>query len=459
VDLVLCADDIKMAVMGVSEARKQAVIEFEDAVLAFTQWFGAGCALGVNAKWAKTLMGLDHDGDLVALTNCTHLPKLFAAVKTLAKAETPKLDKSKSPIKPDEDKRAEMIRKSMSNIVGFATVIMASTYMTTDRKETAISLGFKHVEQMDYILNRYVKIGTDGFKTNEDTEPVERHLGVLQSKMIHDRGQLAPWTKWLRDTWAFKRGIPAAEVTEGMADEEKKRALKPFMNGTIAEICRLTLPNLTNILEEPIQANLLSYYRNWGPSVDQDHMESAMEMQLRFNAAVKRVNFSSPEDIAAFKVKFGRDIDQWVKDMGYSREEAAAALWRVAHSSRSENASGASIFIGMPKEAEWIVREKPGLKEKVLKTVVVGLAHQLPGVDRLTATVNVIEYKQAKGKVTLIRKCLCAEVPGQKQPSGDYPTNMLCMVAVQNEQPEVGQYLANIWPISEKAWGCELIQA
>jgi hypothetical protein len=253
-DIILCSDDIKMV----------------SGVLAFTQWFDKGSAIGVNAKWAKDPMGLDHDGDLVVLVDCGAFPKLWEAVSHFPKAETPKLVKTKSPI-GKEEKRPEMIRKSMMNLVGYASNLMTETFMVTDREWLAQQLGFKSEASMDERLNYFVKVGTDGFKTNVDQEPVRKHMGILQQKMLKMFGVMAPRTSWPND-WAFTRGIP--EV-----DGEDKEAIKPFMTGTIPQIARLTLPNLKAVLETPIKVGPLTAFRMWARPVDSVQYECAKVLQ------------------------------------------------------------------------------------------------------------------------------------------------------------------------------------
>ena len=102
---------------------------------------------------------------------------------------------------------AEMIRKSMMNLVGYASNLMTETFMVTDRDWLAQQLGFKSGASMDERLNYFVRVGTDGFKTNVDQEPVRKHMGILQQKMLKMFGVMAPWTSWPND-WAFARGIP-----------------------------------------------------------------------------------------------------------------------------------------------------------------------------------------------------------------------------------------------------------
>ncbi len=204
-DMLVCADDIKMAKAGVKEIRNMLEIELTDAVLVFTQWFAKGTAVGVSAKWAKKLLGLDHDGDLVVMIDANNFPALWKTVSEYPERETPKLPKTKTPLMTE--KRPEMILKSMANLVGFATNVASATFLVKDRERLAQALGYKSVATLDHALNYFIKAGTDGFKTDVDLEELQKQLSVLQSNLVKVLGGMAPHTKWPNE-WAFKRGIP-----------------------------------------------------------------------------------------------------------------------------------------------------------------------------------------------------------------------------------------------------------
>jgi hypothetical protein len=471
-DMIICSEDIKMSTEGVNETRKRAVLYLE-AVCGYTQYFGAGSAAGVNPKWAKDLMGLDNDGDMVEVTDANALPVLWDTVAELPFGETPKLAKSKSPI-GKQDRRPEMILKSMSNLVGYASNVVSNTFMVADREYLAKQLGFESEVAMDRALNYYIKVGTDGFKTLIDTRPIERHLAVLQSNMQNLFGTSAPWTNWPNE-FAFKRGIPvyierAIPTKDGMryqvggAQRELDKQVVANsifgwrMDGTIPNICRLTLPALEAILDTPIRTQPLTAYRNWALSTSKVDYECAKVIQSWYNARVRRVNWSDPDSIATFKAALNNEITVWVEREELDRKVAASALWRVAHSTRSQDAGGASVFVAFPDEAKWIVEHKPGYRDSRLATVLTGLHYQLPYVSDLEADVTVVEVKtQSRGKV-VVRKAVAADVKGQLKPTGDvYPDNMIAMVAINADQPQTGQYHAIISQISNKAWKCELV--
>jgi hypothetical protein len=456
-DIILCSDDIKMVSGDLKEFRKQKEA-LVSGVMAFTQWFDKGSAIGVNAKWAKDLMGLDHDGDLVVLVDCGAFPKLWEAVSHFPKAETPKLVKTKSPIgisdaqHRGEDKRPEMIRKSMMNLVGYASNLMTETFMVTDREWLAHQLGFKSEAGMDERLNYFVKVGTDGFKTNVDQEPVRKHMGILQQKMLKMFGVMAPWTSWPND-WAFTRGIP--EV-----GGEDKEAVKPFMTGTIPQIARLTLPNLKAVLETPIKVRPLTAFRMWAMPVDSVQYECAKVLQEWYNARSMRVNWSDPDAVGKFKTLFVQEAKTWMEREGLDERIAASALWRVAHSSRSSNAGAASVFIAFPEASRWIVAEKPGLKSTGLATILTGCNYQVPGLEELEAEVEVVDVTTEKNGKQWVRKAICGAVEGQLPPQSDlYPENMIGLVAVNADQPEKGAYFARIKKVSSGAWKCVLVGA
>lgn len=66
--------------------------------------------------------------------------------------------------------------------------------MVTAREWLAHQLGFTSEASMDERLNFFVKVGTDGFKANVDQEPLRKHMGILQQKMLKIFGVIAPWT-------------------------------------------------------------------------------------------------------------------------------------------------------------------------------------------------------------------------------------------------------------------------
>jgi len=157
-DVIICSEDIKMADdLGVARAAGELVIK--DVVVPFIQIWSSGSLVGVNAGWARDRMGLDHDGDAVRLVDCNDKPLLWSAVFELPPGETPKLAKSKRPLDKG-DLRADMIFKSMTNLVGFATNVCGATYIVKDREWLAAELycqdktGVPGLDQKDHPADR-----------------------------------------------------------------------------------------------------------------------------------------------------------------------------------------------------------------------------------------------------------------------------------------------------------------
>jgi hypothetical protein len=440
VDLVLCVDDIKMGDRDVG-------IRMVEGVVTFNQWYAPGCAVGVNSKWAKVRMGLDYDGDLVFVYDCSELPVLWQAVSDLTPGKTPKLEKTKSRL----DARPKMIVNSMKNLVGFASNVASTTFAVADRDKLARDLGYKSESSLNAALNWFIKVGTDGFKTMVDLGKVEQQLNILQSNLQRVLGKSVPWTKWPNE-WAFRRGVPAF-YKEGMDENEAKNAVPAFFDGTIAQICRLTLPSMKAALEVRglITVKPLSSFRDWAPRVSKDVAGQAHELQMEFNARVRRVNFTDGEDILAFRRWWQDKLAAWTE---LPRETVCAAMWREAHNSRSEDASAASVFIGFPALVKWIISDKPGLDEDGTDTLLVGLNYVFDEpVTRITVPVQVREFEQEKGRKRVVRKIVCGDVPGKKAPRAPYPEDLIGMVELRAQQPEVGEYVAHIVKAGHgKAW-------
>ncbi len=440
-DVILCSEDIKVGKLE------------EWNILVFVNRWAAGSCAGVNASWAHDLQGLDHDGDGVKLVDCNDMPVYWQAVKDLHFQETPKLKKTKTPILT-ADNRPQFILRCMGNLVGFATNVTSTTFMVKDREMLSHNLGFSSEVALDKALNFFIKCGTDGLKTQIDMKDIESQLGVLQTNLRKQFGGMAPWTTWPNE-FAFRRGIPLVDVELDELDTVNvKNAVKPFMDGTIAEICRLSLPNLQNVLETPIKTRLLTEFRDWAMSVPAVQMECAKVVQVWFNARNKRVNWSDPRSILDFRAEFNIEVQKWVQREQVDPKVAASALWRAAHSARSGDASGASVFIAFPEESNWIVKMKPGLKHG-RSTIIVGLNFQLPGLDELDCEVKIIDMAKLQNGKMIVRKAVVAEVEGQIQPVG-MPTNVIGVIAANADQPQVGMYIARIHRISSGAWRCEL---
>lgn len=462
-DIVLCSEDIKMGIDEINDLRRLSEIELTNAIVPFTTVYSKGSACGVNAKWAKDLLGLDHDGDMPVFVDCNKLPVLWDSVKSLKPGTSSKLHKTKSEI--TSSSRAEMIFKSMSNLVGFASNVASMSFVVKDREALAQHMGFKSEETLNDRLNYFIKCGTDGFKTSIDLVKIEKQVAALQNNLLKLIGG-APWCHWSGHADAFRRFVPPIAYDNGQghwADEEGKTmdknmaklALKPYMDGTIGEISRRILPDIQNILNAPIKTQPLTSFRRWATRVDEMIYASAAEIVQFHNARVKRVNWYDPESISAYKIVLRREVDAWLSAEGLDRKTAACALWAVCHSSRSEDSSAACVFIAFPEECLWIIEKKPGLSGD-LNTVLTGLNFQLPGINNLSVDVDIVDVEIIKSGKTLVRKGVVALVDGQKQPGSGYPQNMIAMVALNTDQPKCGHYHATIEQSSAGAWKCQL---
>lgn len=493
-DIVVCSEDIKMVTSGVGDnalgtltsVRNRQELTLSDVVIPFLAAWDSASLVGINAAWAKYLMGLDHDGDAIRLAEANELPKLWQAIHDLPAGKTPKLPKTHRKIS-EADLRAEMIIKSMANLVGMATNVAGGTFMTTDRDFLAAQLGFKTVESMDARLNYFIKVGTDGFKTDVDQDAVAKECAIIQNSMRRMYGHTAPWTGWDGHTWAFSRGIPpiilaiikqdetmvvyddldgnecvwqgaAANHTRyivfgeseprQLGDNEKQCGIYPFMTGTIAQIARVAIRFLDPHWSQTIAIRPLTAFRTWAPEYP-DMKEDAEEVQFWFNTRVGRVNWTDPKDIAEFKLAYQERLNHWQGD----KWDKACALWHVAHSSRGAEATAASVFLGFPDECERIVRERPG--GKVKEVTLTGLGYQLP---RFTAGelrgIRVEDVETMKGAKKIIRRAICGQVQGQVAPRDpSYPRDLIAFVAANTDQPEVGIYeVLKIQPFGQASW-------
>lgn len=462
-DLVICSENIKMSKKDLKEIRKTGEMTIHNVIMPFIMVYEKGSAVGVNAKWAKDLLGLDFDGDMLCLVDCDDKPVYWQAVKDLKPGKTPKLPKEKTAI--TETSRASMIFKSMSNLVGFASNVASMSFVIKDREALALRLGFKSEEALNNTLNYFIKCGTDGFKTSIDLVTVEKQVAALQNNLQQIVGG-APWTVWGHHPDMFTRRVPEfAFINENnvychedgtiMTKDEAKVAIKPHMDGTIAQIAKRMLPAIQQLLDTPIKTRPLSAFRKWAFDVSKEEYEAAQSIVLFHNARVKRVNWLDPESIANYKRLLGFEIEAWLAS-GIDRKRAACALWQVVHSSRSMDSGASCVFLAFPEEAKWIVENKPGLSGG-FNTVLTGLNFQLPGCTHLDVDVEIVDVTVSKAGKTLIRKAVVAQVQGQKQPGSDYPRNMIAMVAVNADQPENGNYHAIINQISTGAWSCQLV--
>jgi hypothetical protein len=176
-----------------------------------------------------------------------------------------------------------------------------------------------------------------------------------------------------------------------------------------------------------------------------------------YNPRAKRTNWADAKSIIEFKTAFDARLQELMDDEKLDRMAAASALWRVAHSSRSGDASGASVFIGYYDECLVIVKEKPGLIGS-LRTIVTGIHYQVPGLREAALEGEIVDVQvNIRGK-RIIRKALVGKVDGQLQPQDpQYPANMIGMIAINAGQPQCGSYKISIKQTSRAAWTATLV--
>jgi hypothetical protein len=109
-------------------------------------------------------------------------------------------------------------------------------------------------------------------------------------------------------------------------DGEDKEAIKPFMTGTVAQICRLTLPNLKAVLETPIKVRPLMAFHMWALPVEGVQYECAKVLQEWYNARSQRVNWSDSDAVGKFKTLFVQEAKTWMEREGLDERAAASAL-------------------------------------------------------------------------------------------------------------------------------------
>jgi hypothetical protein len=448
IDVILCQDDIKMG--SVCLGRREV-----EGVVLFNQWFAKGSAIGINPEWAKDRQGLDFDGDMGFIQDLEGLPVLYRTIQGRAQGKTAKLEKTKSPLY----ERAQMAIDSMANLVGFASNVASSTFVLADRETLARRLGFSNEQEMDDRLNWFIKAGTDGFKTKINLKDVEAQLSRLQSNL----GRFisgCPWTKWNRaNEWAFRRIIP--HWAEKGEDKDPNGLVIPsYYDGTIARILKFTLPSMQAALENPIDMLPLSNFRGWAHHVPDVVARDCHELQLEFNARVHSVNFSWSEDVIHFKEWWQKRVREWAEGIGISDEVACDALWREAHSTRSQEASGASVFIAFPERVKTIIAEKPGRNAPSTVSLLLGLQYVFDDVpEKLQIRAEVRQFEQIVQNKRLIRKILAGDVEGKKAPRDPYPTDLIGMFELHAPQPECGVYIADITKAGHgKAWHCRLTQ-
>ena len=88
----------------------------------------------------------------------------------------------------------------------------------------------------------------------------------------------------------------------------------------------------------------------------------------------------------------------------------------------------------------------------------VGLSYVLDTVPSpLVCELEVREFAQIKNGKRVVRKIVCASLPGKREPRTPYPGDMLGMVDMHADQPECGRYQATINTArGGNAWHCHM---
>ncbi len=461
-DIVICTEDVKMAANGVSNARQSLCLDGHDSYLGLTQYWAAGSSIGINAAFWK-VMGGDFDGDGAAVVDCSERPALWNAVGKLPEQPTYKLIKTNSAWSKG-DMRARMIVKSLecAVIVGFATNVAAATFAVRDRALLAKAIGYD-VAALDKELNNLIKIGTDGFKADVDTEKAEKRCAVLQSAIQKALGKGAPWCSWSKDTYAFRHAVPQFAHL-GMKDksEEARICIPATMDGTVPQICKITLPQIDRFLTVQIEAKPLMAFDNWADECSESLIIEAEALQTQYNFRVKQTNFSDPAAIDDFTAWWTQEVQGWIDSSKSPKAALADALWHVAHNARSAQAGAGSVFMADPLREEVldIVRNKPGLRKGSNNNVVVtGLQFALPAdrLDLVVAKVEIVEHRQVKDGKVVVRKVILSSLNGQKPAGAGWPTDMLGVVSTESRQPEEGLYNARFVRHGDaRMWRAEL---
>jgi hypothetical protein len=471
-DMILCTEDLKMSSRGVPSVTLLDGMMNEEIVLNINQKFEKGCCVGLNMDWYKETQGGDGDGDGEVLVLADGLPATYEAVQNNPKGSSIKLPKNKRLLEHG-DLRPEFMEQSMRNLVGFASNVASQCLARKNQLELAIMLGFSTVTDLHDKLNYAIKVGTDGFKANVNPEPVVDMLTLIQSKLGADEVNPAPWTTW-GGTGAFKHFIPKVYdnlyvrqakwygVDKGVSyelnEEEFNAAVsRQHHTGTIGALCDITLPDLGNLLETGIKHQPLAYYRRWAVN-NQELIPMVKPLREWWSIHHSRTNFNVPEQIINLKNGIIDEVEVLIAREGISRFDAANTLWYMIHGSHSEDSSGACVFYAFPEECVQIARLKPGILP-YFETMLTGVDYQLKNFESGEFNVEVVEVIILKAGKQYLRKALCAEVYGQKQPQPPYPMNMIGLVAQYAIQPKPGVYKASIKKFSEKAWTCTLVDA
>ena len=433
VDIIICADDIKLRKGNPNHRKRCGTIEF-DGCVSFTQWYDAGSAIGIGYRWFSKVMGGDFDGDLVTFFRASDIGDevfwvLFNKVLRFPKQGTPKLKKSK--IRVTEAGRATFAWSSMANLVGYAANMQASTFAVQDREAVATGMGFASMTEMDDYFRQVIQLSVDGYKSSKvylerdgknilvTIPETEENLGRLQTSLVGILGGLAPWNGWNRDEFFFRHTVPSV-IEESLGDSlyrvdgrerpiylskaEVKGAVRPIHDTLIAKIARETLPAIQSALGATIAVRPLAYHKRWAPNVSEEEFVLGKEYVAWFSQAAPKVSWNSGDAVRSFRNNCECRFSKFVKKHGLTREVAFNAIWQAAHSKRSRLAGAGAPFLACPELAEITIRDKPGMRAVQFRATLVGLKYQVAtDIRRWSGEVEVKEMPIRKNNRTLLR--------------------------------------------------------
>lgn len=457
VDAILCDEDVKT---WIGEKVCNVAVELVDAYLGFLSWWTKGSLVTVPySTWE--LMGGDYDGDGCVITHLDNLPKVAEALKAFPTQPALKLPKSQSTW-DQGDKRAYMIEKSMraSKIIGMATNALATLYAYSPEFQPIVALrcGFKCVKDMEAALQRLIRIGTDGFKTDVDVLGAEEECTAI----LTDIGTTAPWTKWKNNALVFDRVMPC--FYDPMKGSRVAWDIPSTMDGTVGEILALALPELTEIVKmvRP-EAELPMFYRDWAYCEDEDLIADAKSLNSAFGLACKRVDWTDENSSEHLKAWLEEAVTRWQEKSGKDRWELANATWVAVHETQVDTMPTALVFWAFPAEVETIISTKPGLApekekpgaQKKKDYHVTGLQYSFKEMPSVLSTkalvVKIVEEKD--GKKILRRVLVTPNLPGQLSAPVGYPAGSIGSFTRDSDVPEEGEYNVELVRIpNQKVW-------
>lgn len=487
-DLVMTEEDFKMlkgkSIRSFRNGR-QKVMDIDNMVIAFTQWYEPGCAFGIDPETWKS-QGGDFDGDMGFLSPCSDYPSIWdTAREWRGRDKTWKIDKTRSPL----TKRPEMLVAVFGNSVGFATNVVSTTFVTgpnnDSRQAVADSLfaagvlRAPSVKSLDLWCNKIIKVMTDGFKSLVNMLAETATLRKAQQAVATDFGGTASCALWSQESSpAFTSIVPLfhhqlpEETLRWMAEDKDNRRqpeirlhIAPAQyEATWAKIYEVVQPWILDQYQRVPNGFKLSFlealdvypgskYIGWAPHVPDRLLNRGLEMVREFAGLSRMVDWSSSEDTTAFKETWQAMCDTWAA-LFASREEAVYTMWRAAHHATIGGSGAASVFMGFPEEALSIVANKPGLVEQKHDGVVallVGVDYNFVGgrAPDTMGPVQVQVYEIPWRSGLRMAVMLDEPLPGMKESQGKFPPGMIGMCALELReggrfytQPEPGSYIA-----------------